>query len=477
MKNLGDHFKTAVIFIALSALSLTSYAGQGAGSADPGRAAQNLSRALQFQTISFQDPAQVDAAVFKAFHAFLEKTYPLVHKNLTRETVNDLGLLYTWKGSDPSAKPIVMLAHIDVVPIAPGTMKDWTYPPFEGRIADGFIWGRGTMDCKGDLIAIMEAVEGLLAQGYQPRRTVYLCFGQDEEVGGANGAGKTAALLKARGVSAELVNDESGMIVDGKMLGIKKPLAMVGIAEKGYLSLELKAKAKGGHSSMPPGESAIGILASAIVKLEENPFPARISGVAELTLKSLAPELPSYMRFAAKNSRLFGGLLTGFLSKVPATNAMIRTTIAPTIIAAGTKENVLPQEARAVVNFRLLPGDSIDYVISRVKKIINDPRVTIEPIGHYNEASKISDLESEGYSILKRTIAESFPEALIAPYLVLGGTDSKHYEEVSNSLFRFAPMRADEKDQERAHGTNERVGVDNFQEMVVFYGRLLKNSD
>ena len=441
------------------------------------KAAENLGRAIQFKTISFQDPAEVDAGEFKAFHAFLEKTFPLAHKNLTKVLVNNLGLLYTWKGSDPSAKPIILLAHIDVVPIPPGTMKDWTYPPFDGRIVDGFIWGRGTMDCKGDLMAIMEAVEGLLAQGYRPRRTIYLAFGQDEEVGGDNGAGKISALLKSRGVSAEFVNDEGGMIVDGKMLGISKPLAMVGIAEKGYLSLELKVKTKGGHSSMPPKETAIGVLAAAIDRLEKNPFPAKIGGVSELTFKSLAPELPSAMGFAAKNVRLFSGLLKGYLAKNDVTNAMIRTTTAPTIIAAGSKENVLPQEARAVVNFRLLPGDSMDYVTARVKKVINDPRVTVNPINSYNEASKISDLNSEGYKIMKRTIAEVFPDAAIAPYLVLGGTDSKHYEPISDSLFRFAPMRVGVEDQEREHGTNERVGVGNYGEMIKFYTQLIRNSD
>jgi len=475
----GLETRTCLFFAIAVILLLSPFARVSAGTAEAAadKAAENLGRALQFKTISFQDASQVDAAEFKAFHAFLEKTFPLVHKNLTKELVNNLGLLYTWKGSDASAKPIIFLAHIDVVPIAPGTMKDWTYPPFEGKVADGFIWGRGTMDCKGDLMALMEAVEALLAQGYRPRRTVYLAFGQDEEVGGDNGAGKIAALLKSRGVSAEFVNDEGGMIVDGKMLGVNKPLAMVGIAEKGYLSLELKVKTKGGHSSMPPKETAIGVLAAAIVKLEKNPFPARVAGVPEMTFKSLAPELPSAMKFAAKNVRLFSGLLKGYLAKNYITNAMIRTTIAPTIINAGTKENVLPQEARAVVNFRLLPGDSMGYVTGRVKKIINDPRVTVEPIGKANEASIISDLNSEGYKILKRTIAEVFPDTVTAPMLVLGGTDSKHFEQVSDSLFRFAPIRVGTEDQERGHGTNERVSVSNYGELIKFYTRLIRNSD
>jgi carboxypeptidase PM20D1 len=478
MKKNSGGLKTAAALVAALALVgfLAPRASWGlAAATDP--AAENLSRALQFQTISFQDASAVDAGTFLAFHAFLEKTFPLIHQRLTREVVGDLGLVYTWKGADPAAKPIILLAHMDVVPIAPGTLPDWTYPPFEGRIADGFIWGRGSMDCKGILMAIMESVEGLLAQGYQPRRTVYLCFGHDEEVGGWRGAAKIAALLKSRGVTAEFVIDEGGMIVDGKVMGIAKPLAMIGIAEKGYLSLELTVKTAGGHSSMPPRETAIGILAAAITRLQANPFPAKIGGVSALTMERLAPEMPSALRFALKNRWLFGPVIEQKLAQNAATDAMIRTTTAPTIIAAGTKENVLPQEARAVVNFRLLPGDRVADVIARVNKTIADPRVAVATIGVANEASSISSIDSPGFKILERTITDLFPETVIAPYLVLGGTDSRLYEPICDSIFRFAPMRIGPEDQERAHGTNERIGVANYHELIAFYTRLIRNSD
>jgi len=472
----GPKFFPGMVLIIAVALMLPALQVL-AESPDISQAAEHLSAAVRFKTISFQDPAQVDAKEFKAFHAFLAKTYPLVHKNLSRETVSDLGLLYTWKGSDPSAKPVLLLAHIDVVPIAPGTLQDWTQPPFEGVIADGFIWGRGTMDCKGFLIAEMEAVESLLARGYQPRRTIYLCFGHDEEVGGPNGAARIAALLKSRGVGAEYVIDEGGMIVDGKIMGVSKPIAMIGIAEKGYLTLELKVKTKGGHSSMPSKESAIGILSRAISRLEQHPFPARLKGVTETTFVSLAPELSPSMRMAIKNRRLLGGVIIKFLEKNPATAAAIRTTTAPTIFNAGSKENVLPQEAKAAVNFRLLPGDSIGYVVSRVKTVINDPRVSVEPVGQTREASKISALDSEGFRILEKTVKQMFPDTLSVPFLVLGGTDARNYEQISDSLYRFAPMRVGEKDQERGHGTNERVSLDNYRELIEFYTTLIRNSE
>ncbi len=460
-------------FIALSLFILLIGAGSEAETAQ--RAALNLSRAVQFKTISFQNSNEVDEKEFNAFNDFLEKTYPLIHRNLKKETVNDLGLLYTWNGSDPSLKPIVFLAHIDVVPIAPGTDIDWTYPPFEGRIADGFVWGRGTMDCKGFLMALMETVEALLSQGYRPTRTVYLCFGRDEEVGG-KGAQKIAAILKERGVSAEYIIDEGGLIVDGKLVGIDKELAMVGVAEKGYLTLEMKVKTKGGHSSMPPRESAIGILSAAVQKLEKNPFPAKLTGVSEMTLDKLGPEFPSYMKFAIKNRGIFEGLIKNMLSKNNVSDAMIRTTTAVTIISAGTKENVLPQEATAIVNFRLLPGDSVDYVISRVKQVISDPRVSVEALGEPKEATKISNINSKGFGILERTIKEVFPEVVISPFLVLGGTDARNYEQVSDSIFRFSPLRATQEDQERPHGTDERVSVENYLEIINFYTSMIRNS-
>jgi carboxypeptidase PM20D1 len=448
-----------------------------AAAAGPDRPAESLSQSVQFQTISFQDPAQVDQSLFLAFHEFLAKRYPLVHQRLKKEVVNGLSLLYTWEGSDPQARPVILCAHIDVVPIAPGTMEDWTFPPFAGQIADGFIWGRGTMDDKGSLIAILEAVENLLAQGFEPRRTIYLAFGQDEEVGGAEGAVKMAELLAARGVRAEYVLDEGGFVIDGKMLGISKPLAAVGIAEKGYLSVELKVKTEGGHSSMPPAHTAIGILAGAIVRLENRPFPARLEGVPEKTFVALKPELPGYMRFAIGNRWLLSGVIKKMLSRMEATNAMIRTTTAATIIGAGTKENVLPQEARAVVNFRLLPGDRVDQVVERVKQVIDDSRVSVEALGTPRETSVITDTNSEGFKIVRRTIGDLFPEAVVTPLLVLGGTDSRFYDQASDCILRFMPMRVSEEDQQRAHGTNERVSVDNFQEMVEFYAKVIRNSE
>ena len=440
------------------------------------KVAFNLSNSIRFKTVSHQEEACIETAAFIAFHDFLEESYPLIHCTLKRERVGGLSLLYTWEGTDKEASPLVFAAHMDVVPIEDGTLENWAYPPFEGRIADGYIWGRGTMDCKGILIALMEAVEGLLDQGYRPRPTVYLAFGHDEEVGGYKGACEIAKLLASRRVQAECVLDEGGFLVDGEVLGVRRPIASIGIAEKGYLTLELRVETEGGHSSLPPAHTAIGILARAIHRLEGKPFPSRLDGTIRQTFQYLAPELPRTMRLALANRWLMGGLVKHKLSKITAANAMIRTTFAATIIRGGTKENVLPQEARAVMNFRVLPGDSIEYVVGRVKKIVNDPVVSLHIRGHPTEASGVSDMDSKGFRILERTLKEVFKEAVPAPFLVTGMSDARHYACISNRIFRFGPQRVGLDDEKRGHGTDEQVGVENFREFVTFYTRMIQNT-
>lgn len=477
MNKSGFAFKIAIALVVVSWAASSTGTLFSQGDDAKQRAAENLSRAIQFKTISQQNSADVDFKTFEAFNEFLEKTFPKIHSELTKEVVNGHGLLYTWKGSDPNAKPLIYMAHSDVVPISPGTEANWKYPPFEGRIAEGFVWGRGTMDDKGSLMAEMEAVEILLTEGYKPKRTLYLCFGHDEEVGGEEGAKQIAALLASRGVKAEFVIDESGLIVYKMMPEITKPIAVIGVAEKGYLSLELSVKDEGGHSSMPPRHSAIGILAEAITKVESKEFPARIEGPALQLLKAISGELPPVMRFAVRNDWLFGGMIKSNFAKNKVTNASIRTTIATTIISAGTKENVLPQLATAVVNFRLLPGDSIDYVVNWVKKEIDDPRVDVKIIGHAGEASRVTDVNSDAYKMVSKTIKEIFPDVVVAPFLVLGGTDAKHFEAVSDNIMRFYPFKANPEDVSRAHGTDERIAVDNYMEIIDFYVRLIKNSN
>lgn len=447
-------------------------------SVDQQKAVHNLSSALQPKTVSNQDPAKNDTQQFKLLHQLLQTSFPGVHANLVKEVVNEFSLLYTWKGTDPGLRPIILLGHLDVVPIAAGTDQDWTYPPFSGRIADEFIWGRGAMDYKVGVTGMLEAVEGLLENGFQPKRTVYLAFGHDEEVGGREGAREIAKLLKSRGIKAEWILDEGGPVISGILPGIPGEVAPPGIAEKGYMTLELTVKTEGGHSSKPPAETAIGVLASAIHNLERNRFPAKYEGVVVDMFRYAAPEMPFGMKLLFANKWLLTPVIKGQLKKLPTTNALLRTTIAPTIIKAGTKENVLPQHARAMVNFRLYPGDSPEYVIKHVTRAINDSRVKISQSKHTaTKASAVTDINGEIFANLQKTIHQIFPDAVVAPLLYLAGTDTRHYGEISDHIFRFLPLSLEKEDLKRFHGTNERVGIKNYIRAIQFYSQIIRNSN
>ena len=440
--------------------------------------ASNLANALKFRTISRQDPARFQAEAFLALHAYLEDTFPGVHAALTREVVADYSLLYTWKGQKQDLEPILLMAHLDVVPVEPGTEDDWTYPAFAGRIAEGFVWGRGAMDFKVAVTGILEAVELLLGQGFQPRRTIYFAFGHDEEIGGKNGAARVAALLGSRGVKPAFVLDEGLSITEGIVPEIIKPVAFIGIAEKGYLSLELTVETEGGHSSMPSKETAIGILSTAIHRLERNPFPAKFEGPARRMFEYLAPEMSFPMRFASANLWLLQGLVKRQFSAKPSSNAVIRTTTAPTIFDAGVKENVLPMKARAVVNFRILNGNNISGVIDHVRQTVDDSRVQVKPIGKIqSEPSPVSDMHSSGFDILQRTIRQVFPGMIVAPGTVIGATDSRHYVNLSRNIYRFSPIWIGPDDIRRIHGTNERISINNYEQIVRFYYQLIRNSE
>lgn len=446
-------------------------------SVDEGSVAPRLAQALRFQTVSYEDAGQIRGEEFLALHKYLEQIFPKVHSTLSKELVGDYSLLYTLKGRDEKLKPILLMAHQDVVPVESETLVSWEQPPFEGRITEGYIWGRGAMDDKFALLSIMEAVEMQLGQGFQPQRTIYLAFGHDEEVGGHSGAAKIAELLRERNVELEYVLDEGLAITDGVLPDISKPVALIGIADKGYLSLELSVEVESGHSSMPPPQTAIGVLSAAVSRLEERQMPASIEGVPRQTLEYIGPEMPFGKRLVMANLWLFKPLVQRKLSASPSTNAGIRTTTAATIIDGGLKENVLSSRARAVVNFRPLPGDSIDRVVAHVSTVVNDPRVRVNRFGgSNNEASAVSNINAAGFQIIQRTMRQVFPEALVAPALCVGGTDSEHYAKLTNNIYRFSPLRLRPEDMKRLHGINERTSVKDYGESVKFYYQLISNS-
>lgn len=449
--------------------------------------ADHLGRAVRIQTISWEDPNCFDRKAFLALHDELERMYPRVHRVLQRETVNQYSLLYTWTGQDLSLKPVLLMAHMDVVPVEAGSEKDWEHPPFSGEMADGFVWGRGTMDIKNQVVGILEAVDWLLQNGFKPERTVYLAFSHDEELDGPQGGAQIAKLLAERGVELEAVLDEGGSVVTGAVPGVLTPVALLGVTEKGYLTLEMCVDADGGHSSMPPEHTAIGRLSQAVRRVEENPMPARLHYI-NLMFGDLASELPLGMRLLFANQWLFGKLIQWKFGSSPTTNAMIRTTTAVTMISGGVKDNILPRQARASVNFRLLPCDSIQSVIEHVRKVVNDPGVRVNVNGKATgpgsepapeegqfasasswEAAPVSDPSGAAYTALARTIRRVFKDAVVAPFMVVGATDARHYAGVCDQVFRFSPIQIDADDMHRVHGVNERLSVENCGQMVHFY--------
>jgi carboxypeptidase PM20D1 len=440
---------------------------------------ERLAAAIRIPTISHQDASLDDPAVFQAFREHLERSFPLLHATLKRELVNERSLVYTWPGRDPSQRGIVLMAHQDVVPIEPGTEGNWEQPPFSGAVAGGFIWGRGTLDTKGKLVALCEAIEYLIRSGFQPTRTTHLVFGHDEEVGGRAGALQIAKRWEADGTRFEWVLDEGGVIGEGIVPGVAAPVALIGIAEKGYVTLALTASAEGGHSSMPPPHTAIGILAEAIERVENHPLPASLSGATRQFLAAIAPEMEYPLRIAVANADILEPIVLRSLSGSPRSNATIRTTTAVTMVSGGIKENALPASARAIVNFRILPGDTVQSVTEFVRKAVADPRVDVQVLAGSSplDPSPISRTDSPGFELLARTIRATHPDTVVAPNLVLGGTDARYFHSVSDSVYRFAPLRVGPDDLKRAHGTNERIGAADYVDSVRFYIQLLQNAN
>jgi carboxypeptidase PM20D1 len=466
----------AVLFAILSVRALTVKSLQITSNealvqVDTSRVAGRLSEAIRFRTVSTED-GNSERAEFLRFHQWLANTYPRTHSTLQRQAVSELSLLYTWTGRDPSLRPVVLLAHMDVVPAAAG----WKYPAFDGRIIDGEVWGRGAFDDKASLVAIMEAIESLLERRFDARRTVYIAFGHDEEAGGTHGARVMSDLLVKQGVKAELVLDEGGAVAEGLVPAVAGPLAAIAIAEKSVANVELTVSAAGGHSSAPAPETAIGILSRAINRIETNPMPARLAVPVRGMLEYLAPEAPFPRRLLMANLWASEALLLRLMQATPAGSAQVRTTCAATIVQAGAKSNVIPASARAVVNCRILPGDTIASVVTHLQRVIADSRVNVKARDTETGLPPVSAFDTPGALLLKRTIAAAFPGTPVAPIMTIGATDARHYSALSESVYRFIPFTANPETLRTIHGTDERVRVEDCQRAVQFYAQLVSNA-
>ena len=477
--------------LALAAVLAVRTVRVGAGEEAPGpvvpaeepgidlAAVERLAGAIRIPTVS-RDGEPPPAEELAALHAYLETAFPRVHSALEREVVGGGSLLYTWTPPDAAAgarPPLLLLAHLDTVPVAPGTEGTWTRAPFSGAVTEDAVWGRGTLDDKAAVTASLEAVERLLGDGVDPPRPVILAYGHDEEVGGRRGAARLAGRLAERGVEPWVVLDEGLAVTEGLAPGVERPVAMIGVAEKGYVSVELTARGPGGHSSMPPPETAVDVLAAGLLRLRERPFPGGLDGPAEAMLRSLAPEMPWGRRLAIANLWLLGPLVERQLGATPSGNALLRTTTAPTMLEGAPKENVLPETARAVVNFRIHPRDTPEGVLDHVRRAVDDPRIEAEVYGGFSSApSPVSPTDGAAWDRLVATVRRVVPGAAVAPGLVLGGTDARHYAPLTDRIYRFLPYTLTPDDLERVHGTDERLRLEDYARMVLFFEELVRGA-
>jgi len=442
---------------------------------DRAKISRELSEAIRLRTVSKAAMRPEDRVPFAEMHTWIQDTYPNVGQNMERTVINDYSLLYTWQGSDSRLKPVLFNAHMDVVPVEEQTLKEWKVDPFEGAVREGYVWGRGALDMKCTLVGLLHSAEKLLAEGFQPKRTIYLAFGHDEEVMGFEGSQKIVDYLKGKGVKLAALLDEGGMVSLDALEGVEDPIALVGNTEKGYLTLRVSAEGAPGHSSRPPRQTAIGIVARALAVMDDNPMPANPDYFLP-TLRKVGHVLPFGLQFAVANADIFRKAIVRRLEKKPETNALVRTTHAATVISGGIKDNVLPAGAEAKVNMRLLPGDTIEKVVDHFKKAVKDPRVQFEidrESGAW-EASGVAPTNEPPYLTLELVIRQMFDNVPTAPFVFLAATDSRYYQPICDHIFKFSPHRISSEERKSVHGINERISQVELVNMAAFYQRLMR---
>lgn len=439
----------------------------------PNQLAEHLSLAIQCKTISQQTPENVNQQTFLQLRLTLQKLFPRVHRTLERIELGTDSLFFRWQGSQNELDPVVLTGHLDVVPVDPATETSWQHPAFSGMISDGYIWGRGAIDDKSSVLTLLEAIEHLIGNGYKPSRTLFLAFGHDEESASLHGALRMADWLKDRGYKPAFVLDEGGQIMHKVLDGIQTPVAMIGIGEKGYLTTEVSVEGAPGHSAQPPQNTAIGVLAKALVEIEKHPMPANLNFM-RIFIRGLGNTAPFLYQLLFANLWLFKRMAIRMFSKTPLTNAGIRTTTAVTLVTGGIKDNLLPQSAHARVNYRLLPGDTIASVMERTRRIIHDNRVHMHAVeGQAWDPPVISPIDTHYFQILERIIKQHFDNIPVSPFITQGATDAHHYTGICENVYRFTPFVMEKMDLQRVHGVNERIKIEELVKMAQFYYSLI----
>ncbi|MEV4777315.1 M20/M25/M40 family metallo-hydrolase [Microbacterium sp. LWH12-1.2] len=433
--------------------------------------AERLSQMIQLPTVS-AELAERGSGPFEEFVALIAELYPLTHERLTLERHADFGLLFRWEGRRAASDgPLVLMAHYDVVPV--DESDDWTYPPFDGVIADGSVFGRGTLDDKGPLIVILEAVENLLSSGFVPARDVYLSFGGNEETfGGA--AIAIADVLRRRDLIPWLVIDEGGAVVDAPLPFVPGRAAMIGVGEKGVMTLQLSARGEGGHASAPPQVTAVRRIARAVDRLGPSTFRPRVPRAISRMLSQLAAQTPGPARYALRalaaaplvTARVFTGL-SGEAA------ALVRTTVAATMQSGGTAANVLPSQASATVNLRIALGETTQQTVLRVRRRIRDPLVSVEVL-EASEPSPESPTDNPQFGLLVEALAEAYPRVTPVPYVMMAATDSRHFHRFSPAVYRFAPLEMSNAQRASIHGVDESVEITSLERGELFHRSLIE---
>lgn len=432
------------------------------------RAAARLGEAIRFRTVAIEGQPESSRPAFDALRDWLASTYPAFHAAAARTVTGGGTLVFEWKGSNEQLRPIILMAHQDVVPeVAP---ERWRHPPFSGELADGSVWGRGSIDDKGSLVAIMEAVEALAAAGHAPARTLWLVFGHDEETSGS-GARAAAELLASRGVQAEFALDEGSLVIADHPVA-HGPVALIGISEKGYATVRITARSEGGHASMPPRDTAVATLARAVDAILGNPFPLRYDGATRAMLETLAPEVPALTRLAIANAWLFRPILVKQIGASPQGAAMLHTTLAPTMLTGAARENVLATEASAIFNLRIAPGDTVTGVMEHLRQSVAALPVTLELVGEGRDPSVVSPTDSFGFRLIGGAARAVFGTA-VAPAPVIAATDSRHMAGLTRNLYRFQPVQLSLADTAMIHGIDEHLDLEALQRMVRFYAAVV----
>lgn len=436
---------------------------------DAVQAASRLARMISCMTVSSRDASLVDSGEFEKFRGLLPELYPNVHNACEMENIGPSGILYKLRGRSDAA-PVILMSHYDVVP---ADEPAWDKPAFEGILENGVLWGRGALDTKGTLCGIMEAAESLIGTGFVPENDLYFAFSGDEEIAGETAPAMVDEFLR-RGVNPSMVLDEGGAVVEGVFPGVTKPIALIGVAEKGMMDVELSITGRGGHAAYPPPHTPVGVLSRAVTRVENKPFKTKLTPPVAAMFDILGRHSTFVYRLVFANIRIFLPILGAmFRKRGGELNAMLRTTCAFTMMEGGNASNVIPPAAKVTANLRLIGGETMESALERLKSLADDPDVVFSVI-HGSDPSRVSSTDGGMWDTLAGAISQTWPGTLVSPYLMFACSDSRHYCRISDRVYRFSAMALTHEERAAVHGHNERIAVENLAGTIQFYTRLIR---